>query len=62
MSMTGLCVLAMSVCAAAPVLAQPPAAPPAAPQARGNSPAASVVSPEINWRNYLNEFVPQLFQ
>ena len=48
MSMTGLCVLAMSVCAAAPVLAQPPAAPPAAPQGRGNSPAASVVSPEIS--------------
>jgi hypothetical protein len=68
MSTTGLCVLAMSVCAAAPVLAQPPAAPPAAPQGRGNSPAASVVSPEISadrrvtFRIHLNEFVPQLFQ
>ena len=46
MSMTGLCVLALSVCAAAPALAQAPAAA-AAPQGRGNSPAASVVSPEI---------------
>ena len=46
MSMTGLCVLALSVCSAAPALAQAPAAP-AAPQGRGNSPAASVVSPEI---------------
>ena len=45
MSMTGLCVLALSVCAA-PALAQAPAAA-AAPQGRGNSPAASVVSPEI---------------
>ena len=44
-SMAGLCVLALSVCAA-PVLAQAPPAP-AAPQGRGNSPAASVVSPEI---------------
>ena len=44
MSMTGLCVLALSMCAA-PTLAQAPAAP--APQGRGNSPAASVVSPEI---------------
>ena len=46
MSMTGLCVLALSVCATAPALAQAPAAA-AAPQGRGNSPAASVVSPEI---------------
>ena len=46
MSLKGLCVLALSVCAAAPALAQAPAAP-AAPQGRGNSPAASVVSPEI---------------
>ena len=44
MSMTGLCVLALSMWAA-PTLAQAPAAP--APQGRGNSPAASVVSPEI---------------
>ena len=44
-AMTGLCVLALSVCAA-PALAQAPAAA-AAPQGRGNSPAASVVSPEI---------------
>ena len=46
MSMTGLCVMALSMCAAAPALAQAPAAA-AAPQGRGNSPAASVVSPEI---------------
>jgi enterochelin esterase family protein len=45
MSMTGLCALALSMCAA-PALAQAPAAP-AAPQGRGNSPASSVVSPEI---------------
>ena len=44
MSMTGLCVLALSMCAA-PALGQAPAAP--APQGRGNSLAASVVSPEI---------------
>ena len=44
MSMTGLCVLALSMYAA-PALAEAPAAP--APQGRGNSPSASVVSPEI---------------
>jgi hypothetical protein len=52
---------AMTICAGHPAFAQaPPAAP--APQGRGSaSPAATVISPEI-WRNYLNEFVPQLFQ
>jgi enterochelin esterase family protein len=44
MSMTGLYVLALSM-STVPALAQAPAAP--APQGRGNSPAASVVSPEI---------------
>ena len=63
MSMTGLCVLALSMCAA-PALAQAPAAP--APQGRGHSPAASVVSPAgrayLDQLAQLSERVPQLFQ
>ena len=47
--MSGVCVLALTVLGTASAWAQPPApaAPAAAPQGRGNSPANSVVSPEV---------------